>query len=149
MTITPTTSNAAFAQALPGSERTPKQTLGQEDFLRLLAVQFATQDPLNPMDDTEFIAQMANFTSLETSAKLANDFERFADQTAVNAAQSLLGRTVTVGYGEEQSFSGIVSAVRNTSEGPLVTIDGAEFPASDITRVELTTDSTSGNSNQP
>ena len=47
--------------------RSPKKVLDQDDFLELLITQFSTQDPLNPVTDTAFIAQMAEFTALELS----------------------------------------------------------------------------------
>ena len=43
--------------------RSPKKVLDQDDFLKLLITQFSTQDPLNPVTDTAFIAQMAEFTA--------------------------------------------------------------------------------------
>ena len=47
--------------------RSPKKVLDQDDFLELLITQFSTQDPLNPVTDTAFIAQMAEFTALENA----------------------------------------------------------------------------------
>ena len=47
------------------ASRVPQKVLGQNDFLKLLATQFKTQDPMKPMEDTAFIAQMAQFTALE------------------------------------------------------------------------------------
>ncbi|RME68209.1 MAG: flagellar hook assembly protein FlgD [Verrucomicrobia bacterium] len=149
MNITPTSATSALAQSLPGSERMPKQSLGQDDYLRLLSVQFATQDPLNPVDDTSFIAEMANFTSLETSAKLAAEFERFADQSLISSANALLGRVVTVDPAEGEPVSGVVSAVRTTDEGPLLTVNGGEYAVSDVRRVELSGNSTTETSTQP
>ena len=49
------------------STRTIKQELGAEDFMQLLAVQMQNQDPMAPMEDTAFIAQMAQFSALEQS----------------------------------------------------------------------------------
>lgn len=149
MSIDATSSAYASTVQLDGSERIPKQNLGQEDYLKLLAVQYATQDPLSPMDDTTFIAEMANFTALETNAQLASNFQEFADQSAVTSAQALLGRTVTVENPDLDPITGIVSAVRKTSDGPLVTVNGAEFSVTDVRRVALTTETTSENSTQP
>ena len=46
--------------------------LGADDFMKLLTTQLTSQDPMNPMKDTEFISQMANFTSLEQMRTLSN-----------------------------------------------------------------------------
>lgn len=55
----------------------PSNNLGKDEFLKILMVQLANQDPLNPMEDKEFIAQMAQFTSLEQMTKMASSFEKF------------------------------------------------------------------------
>ncbi|WP_017753758.1 flagellar hook assembly protein FlgD [Calidifontibacillus oryziterrae] len=58
-------------------KRQPSNNLGKDEFLKILMVQLANQDPLNPMEDKEFIAQMAQFTSLEQMTKMASSFEQF------------------------------------------------------------------------
>ena len=66
---------------------TPKKTmLGQEDFLKLLAIQFQSQDPMKPMEDTAFIAQMAQFTALDQSKSL------LAEMTQLGASQDIVRR---------------------------------------------------------
>ena len=70
--------------------------LGQEDFLKILLTQLTYQDPLKPLDNEEFVAQLAQFTSLEQSRQTT---ENTANLLVVeNVAQSLrlLGRVVEV-----------------------------------------------------
>lgn len=54
--------------------------LDKDAFLRLLVTQLSNQDPLNPMEDKEFIAQMAQFSTLEQMQNLNKDFVKFGDE---------------------------------------------------------------------
>jgi flagellar basal-body rod modification protein FlgD len=76
----------------------PSGTLGKHDFLRLLTAQLSHQDPLSPMQGTEFVAQLAQFSSLEQLWNLSDRVNALAlAQTAAIGAQavSFVGRTVT------------------------------------------------------
>lgn len=59
---------------------TRKNDLDKDAFLRLLTTQLANQDPLNPMEDREFIAQLAQFTALEQMQNLNKNFEKFGEE---------------------------------------------------------------------
>src|SRR5690625_664276 len=78
--------------------------LDKHDFLRLLTVQLRYQDPIDPIKDQDFIAQMAQFSSLEQIQNLTDKMEDFIDlqmsTSATSQAASLLGRTVAVYDGE-------------------------------------------------
>ena len=74
----------------PQSQRKINNQLGKDDFLKILITQLRYQDPLSPMEDTDFIAQMAQFSALEQMQNLSQDF-------SATKAMSLVGKVV---YGE-------------------------------------------------
>jgi flagellar basal-body rod modification protein FlgD len=86
--------------------------MGKDDFLKLLTVQLQYQDPLNPMDNTQFIAQMAQFSSLEQLQNMNDSLEsNLTGQTELqgafrnNLATSLVGRDVDVAT-EQVEYAG-------------------------------------------
>jgi flagellar basal-body rod modification protein FlgD len=118
--------------------RKPKQQLGSEDFMKLLAVQFQSQDPMKPMEDTAFIAQMAQFSALQNSTDLNKEMALLrADQQNL-AANGMLGRTVTVADADGNPVIGQVSAVVSTDAGPALVIDGEQYALSTVSRIETT-----------
>ncbi len=144
-------SSTASTPAITGdATRVPQKALGQEDFFKLLSVQFASQDPLKPMEDTSFIAQMANFSALESSAQLSKAFNRFSDDQAFSSAQNLLGRNVTLWDPTDTEVNGVVSAVFNDGDGTKITVNGTDYDVGTVRRVELPpteTKPTSGSGN--
>lgn len=91
--------NIGLSQFDANKETAKKKELGQEDFLSLLTSQLANQDPLKPMDNTDFIAQMAQFSSLEGMNQLNKSFGNLSTSLVSNQAlqaSALVGRTVQV-----------------------------------------------------
>jgi flagellar basal-body rod modification protein FlgD len=130
-----TTQGSTFS---PGAERVTKKTLGQSDFLKLLAVQFASQDPMKPMEDTSFIAQMANFSALENSSQLSQSFAKFTQAQDFSSAQNLLGRSVTLLDPEkDKEVTGIVSSVHNDGKNTQITVNGTDYAVGSVRRVEI------------
>lgn len=110
-----------------GETRRTGEVLDKHDFLRLLTVQLKYQDPINPIQDQDFIAQLAQFSSLEQIQNLSETMERFVElqinTSATAQAASLIGRTVTV-YDPElgTTVEGVVESVRFDKGIPLLTV---------------------------
>ena len=63
-----------------------KSELGKDDFLKLLITQLTHQDPFDPINDTEFIAQMAQFSALEQMTNVASGMENLLELVKFNAS---------------------------------------------------------------
>ena len=98
------------------------QTLGATAFLSLLTTELQNQDPLNPMDSTQSVTQLAQFQALQSQVSLADSFQSFQGQFAISQAASLIGLTVAVnttdGAGNTSTQTGIVSGVQVVNGTP-------------------------------
>ena len=98
--------------------------LGKDDFLKLFVTQLQHQDPMNPMQDSDFMGQMASFSSLEQITNLAAANERIASSLSSNNAIGLLGRTVTYVDDNDQVQTGKVEKVTTNDGKPFLTVNG-------------------------
>ncbi len=112
-----------------------KKTLGQDDFLKLLAQQFQSQDPMKPMEDTSFIAQMAQFTSLQQSSSMSRDMADLRAQQQLVTANSYLGHSVSVSVNGE-IISGEVAGVEIKDGTPRLVIGESTYPVSSVVLVK-------------
>src|SRR5690606_12378487 len=88
--------------AISGSTAAPTtqaQSLGLQDFLKILLTQLNYQDPLKPMDNQQFMAQMAQFTSLEQSQRVNDKLDQLITNQAALQSVGLIGRAVDVETG--------------------------------------------------
>jgi len=69
----------------PAERKTGQQTLGKDDFLKILIAQLEHQDPLNPMEDKEFISQMASFSTLEQMVNMSTMMQKFIDSQSTTS----------------------------------------------------------------
>lgn len=149
-------SSSSYTQELVSSN----QSMGKDEFLKLLITQLQYQDAMNPMDDKEFISQMAQFSSLEQiqnlssimedglqnltdsqeslSENMAGTLTLMLDYLAmgtINQGMGLLGREVTYQSGEEEK-TGTVTALRKVDGYFKIVVDGEEVSILDINSVK-------------
>lgn len=122
----------AYNTALRAERKGGTQEMGKDDFLRLLITQLRYQDPLKPMEDKEFIAQMAQFSSLEQTKNMADALSKMNENLTAsqerNNALSFLGKYVEVLRDDGKSETGRVDAIDPRSG--LMKVNG-QFYASD------------------
>jgi len=122
--VTATTASSTLSTSGP-SFTNPSTNLGENDFLMLMMQQLKNQDPLQPSDPTQYMSELANFSSLEQQTQIASSTASAATQQASASALGLLGHTVSYKDSSGVTQTGTVSKVDFTSSGPSLTIGTA------------------------
>jgi len=104
-----------------------KTALTQNDFLKLLVAQMSAQDPLNPQSNTDFAAQMAQFSALQSSQSTQADIAQLQASQEVQQANSLIGRSVTFVANDGTKPKGTVTGVQMVSGAPKLVVNGALY----------------------
>ncbi|WP_428243663.1 flagellar hook assembly protein FlgD [Gynuella sp.] len=120
-------------------------TLGQEDLFKILLTQLNYQDPLKPMDNQEFIAQLAQFTALEQARESNEKLDQLIQAQSVGHAISLLNHDIQVSL-ESSTEVGKVTAISFNDGRPLFTIeteDGRFLSEISLSQVETINGDTS------
>jgi len=126
-------------QALKGiTIKENRQTLNQDDFLKLLTVQLQNQDPLKPMEDAQFMGTMAQFASLEQTRELTKTLGDFTKSQILNSAQIYLGRQLTLDVLDKSGnvVAGTVSAVKVVGGVPQITIGGKDYATASVMEIK-------------
>lgn len=113
--------------------RQPQQSLGKDDFLKLLLTQLTYQDPTSPMEDKEFIAQMAQFSTLEQMTSISQDFAKLTAVLIGSEASTALGKNVELVDGETL-IQGTVQAVTR-DHTPQILVNGKFYNWEQVLKV--------------
>lgn len=125
----------------------PNSSLGQDAFLKLLVAQLKYQDPMNPADGADFMAQTAQFTMVEKLAAMQKQGETtIASQKQLQAIQ-LVGKQVSYTDSVGMLREGVVKSARFTPDGQTLMINGTTVNLSSVTGVtHASTESSVSNS---
>jgi flagellar basal-body rod modification protein FlgD len=116
-----------------------KDVADQGTFLKLLVAQLKYQDPSNPADSTQFLAQTAQFTQVEKLGQIASMIQ--AQQLI--GASSLVGRTVTYQDANGNEQTGVVTKTKlNGDSEPILSVGNTDVQLSKVTEVQSTADAT-------
>ena len=146
--LTPTTGSSSNSK-----DANITSQLGPSAFLSLLTTQLSNQDPLHPMDDTQSVSQLAQFSALQAADNLQSSFANFQSNFAVLQSAALVGHNVTVnstsGSGNTSTVTGTVAyisvvngapqvALTDTGGNVIVNSTGSPmlFPTSSITNIK-------------
>jgi len=114
-----------FNKSITTNGRKTSSELGKDDFLKLLITQLSNQDPTSPMEDTEFISQMAQFSSLEQMTNMSTSFTKMASFLNSSEAASTLGKTVELNVGDTTTTGIVEGATRG--DNPQVLVNGMYY----------------------
>jgi flagellar basal-body rod modification protein FlgD len=137
-----TNSSGSALNSLGATTPTAKNTLTTQDFLQLLSTELQNQDPLQPMDDTAYLAQMAQFTSLQQVSTLSTTISQMSSNQQNLAASSYLGQMVTMNTGNNSTVSGVVTGVDLSGTTPSLMINGTSYPLTSLLSVSAAPSST-------
>jgi flagellar basal-body rod modification protein FlgD len=133
---TNTPAKAASTTTNNSSNQLPTQSLGKDAFLKLLVTQLKYQDPSKPMDDTQFISQMAQFSSLEQMTNVSTGLETLNKLQNSTQALNLAGHTVELKNPQGgDPISGKVDEVRFAGGTPSILVGGKEYTLGDVISV--------------
>ncbi len=123
----------SYNKSLNTNGRVAQQELGKDDFLKLLITQLSNQDPLSPMENTEFIAQMAQFSSLEQMTNMNQEFGKLNSMLTSSQGVNTIGKTVDIDLGGAVT-TGKVNAV-TFGNNPQIEVNGMFYDMKKITAV--------------
>ena len=131
MAVTGVNYSAGVGSSANQSTTKTNNELGKDDFLQLLVTQLQHQDPLAPMEDKDFIAQMAQFTSLEQMKNMNNAVQ-------ITQATSYIGKQVTWADDTGAEQTGVVNSVKIVNREPKLVIGEKSIALSKILSITET-----------
>jgi flagellar basal-body rod modification protein FlgD len=120
------------------TKTTGSSTLGKDDFLKILITQLKYQDPSQPLDDKEFIAQMAQFTSVEQLTNMATEMKALRQSPGMSS--DLIGKSVswlgTDANGSSISKSGVIDSITFKDGIQYANVNNEAISLDQLTKIE-------------
>lgn len=117
-----------YENKVTGKKNTGSE-MGKDQFLKLLVTQLRYQDPTNPMEDKEFVAQMAQFSSLEQMQNLNSSMQ-------LNQAMSVIDKKITWVENDGNYYAGVVNSVRMKDNKAYLMIDDVAIDMAKVVKIE-------------
>lgn len=114
MTTIPSTTGTSGTQSSTTKTDAQNASLNYDDFLNLMVAQLRNQDPLNPTDSTQYMSQIAQFSSVEQGIKTNAKLDQLLTNANISQASTMIGLKLTSADG---ATSGVVASVRIDSSG--------------------------------
>ena len=126
--------NEVFTRAFPTtslSDGSAKNELGRDAFLKLLITELRFQDPLNPMNDREFMTQLAQLSSLEATQNL----QLSSQALGLMQSAAFVGKKVEIGGRDGEITVGVVDEVQFENSAPVLVVEGQRVGLENVLRV--------------
>jgi flagellar basal-body rod modification protein FlgD len=124
--------DAIGALSDPAGEVPRNAGIAQEDFLRILLAQLRFQDPLKPVDNQQFVAQLAQFSALEISRQQSEKIDQLLVMQSSDQAVNLIGKSIELRTAQGGSTVGTVAAVSFRTGEPRLTVTSSGSTFTDI-----------------
>lgn len=135
---TPITGASLAASTAKTATTGPSQSMDKDLFLKLLVAQLKYQDPTNPADTTNFMAQTAQFTMVEKLTEVASGQQQIATAQLMLGATNLVGRTVTYTAANGDQVTGVVTSATISGSNPTVRVGNTDVALSSVREVRST-----------
>lgn len=122
----------------------PLGQLGKDAFLKLLAAQLQNQDPTNPVDNQQFMGQMAQFSALEQTTNMATALQGLTTSTQINQAVGLVGHTIAYTKSDGSTGNGVAESVSVNGGQIAIKVGSDSVAPSDVTTVGPLAPTTTG-----
>ena len=127
--------STAQTTAESSAVKPPNNELDKDAFLQLLVAQLKYQDPLEPTNAQDFMAQTAQFTQVETLTKISDQNEAAIRSQNMNTGSSLIGRTITFRGLDGSASTGVVSAAQLTADGVILKVGNSNTTLDRVTEI--------------
>ncbi|MDQ1520121.1 MAG: flagellar basal-body rod modification protein FlgD [Actinomycetota bacterium] len=113
----------------------PDDQFGKDTFLKLLVAQLRYQNPMQPQDGSQFLAQTAQFTMVEKLTSLEADTKTQLAANQLLAASGMIGHEIKYQDAQKTDQTGVVTSVKVTADGPVLRINDADVPFASVEEV--------------
>ena len=126
MTVSAVSSSTSATSTSATAAKAASNLVDYNSFLKLLVAQLKNQDPMNPTDSTQYLSQLASFSSVEQAVQTNSKLDQLLQTNSLNQADAMIGHTLTNADG---SVTGKVVSVTYSSDGLTALLDsGAKLP---------------------
>jgi flagellar basal-body rod modification protein FlgD len=136
LSSTPPTTQTPATGGTQSTSSSDPMMLGKDDFLKLLVSQLSHQDPMNPVDDKDFMGQMAQFTSVEQLTNMAAAIDRMSTASQSTQSIALIGKTVSWKKDDGSTGEGVATSVSFDDGSITIAVGDAQIAPNEIESVK-------------